>query len=60
MSLPYDIARCKGDNQKPCADCLRRTSPGRATWQVYTIPLVKNDECENYISPTFERDRKNG
>lgn len=56
MTLPYYIARCPGVGddtegwREGCADCLRRTSPGRPERQAYMEPPpIIAFECESRI-----------
>jgi hypothetical protein len=40
VTLPYDIARCRGLDLPLCQDCRRR-EPGREHWQTYISPAIK-------------------
>ena len=62
MTLPYDVARCRGHTVKPkfssqpkphtaCADCLRRTSPGNPQGQWQMQPPVFQGGCPFRIPP---------
>ena len=62
MTLPYDIARCRGRNDPdrygqdllaPCLDCLRRTSPGNPHGQWHQAPPEFVDgQCPSRIGET--------
>lgn len=50
MSLPYDIARCAGVDERLCAAC-RRTEPGHPSMQVHVVAAFANGQCHNFIEP---------
>ena len=59
MTLPYDYSRCTGrllpDStlHADCINCLRRTSPGRPEYQVYTLaPPLDGERCPSRIGAT--------
>ncbi len=52
MTLPYDIARCKGMNAPLCRRCLR-TEPGNPTRQLMIPPALTIDGCINFIGKPF-------
>ena len=56
VNLPYDYSRCTGrllpDStlHADCINCLRRTSPGRPEYQVYTLaPPLAGERCPSRI-----------
>ena len=58
MTLPNDIARCRGVNidgewREGCEDCLRRTSPMRNHPDIphMTPPAIIAFECEYRLEP---------
>ncbi len=57
MTLPFDIARCRGVNidgewREGCEDCLRRTEPGSPERQSYIMPpKIIVFECEYRLEP---------
>lgn len=58
MTLPYDYSRCAGrllpddTMHADCINCLRRTSPGHPTRQIYTLaPPLEDGRCPSYIKP---------
>jgi len=57
MTLPHDYARCigyqtGGEWREGCADCLRRTSPGREHRQAFIQPpIIIVFECDKKIAP---------
>lgn len=44
--LPYDVARCHGENTPQCLNCLRRLAPGNPNRQSCLIGLIINGKCE--------------
>lgn len=69
MTLPYDIARCQGATvqapnerggfpctafRRGCADCQRRTSPGRPDGPQTMMgpPPFERGHCPERIAPT--------
>jgi len=48
MTLPYDVARCKGLRDDLCDTCRRR-EPGSPDRQVYIGPQWDKGKCPNYI-----------
>lgn len=50
MGLPFDIARCKGEERSPFCQKCRRREPGHPTHQWHVFPVVTEDGCENFIS----------
>ena len=58
MTLPHDIARCRGVGndaegwREGCEDCLRRTDAGSPDRQAYiTPPAIIVFECEYRLEP---------
>lgn len=58
MTLPHDIARCRGVGndaegwREGCEDCLRRTDPGNPDRQSYIKPpAIVVFECEYRMEP---------
>lgn len=47
MTLPFDIARCRGNLEPICEQCRRR-EPGDE-WQWYITPQATESECINMI-----------
>ena len=59
MTLPHDIARCRGvqhDGQwrEGCERCLRRTEPGGEVQWMIDPPAIIVFECEYLIEPRSE------
>lgn len=55
MTLPYDIARCSGNNSKECEGCRRR-EPGHSYRQCYISPPDFIDgKCVNKIELESEK-----
>ena len=49
LVLPYDVARCLGDNRPECNRCGRKAS-GDAGYQVFIMPPERTDkDCEFLI-----------
>lgn len=62
MTLPYDVARCKGLRDDLCDTCRRR-EPGSPDRQVYIGPQWDKGKCVNYIpqqEDPLEWSRKHG
>ena len=57
MTLPYDVARCRGTDHAACRDCRRR-EPGRAEWQTCIKPPIKDGRCDAYIPPVWPKTAK--
>lgn len=57
MTLPYDVARCRGTDHAACSDCRRR-EPGRAEWQTCIEPPIQDGRCDAYIPPVWPKTAK--
>lgn len=52
--LPYDVARCHGEDNPQCLDCLRRLAPGNPHRQSYLIGVIVDGKCGSRITQKKE------